>query len=66
MNINAGYEIASKARIIHQIQLIRGITQNLHAKGELWHQSAVDGLMKLCVYLKKWRSRGDQSDSAWE
>lgn len=25
---------------------------NLHAKGELRHQSAVDGLMKLCVYLK--------------
>ncbi|EAO9200333.1 hypothetical protein MMN50_24045 [Escherichia coli] len=52
MNINAGYEITSKASIIHQIQLIRGITQNLHAKGELWHQLAVDGLMKLCVYLK--------------
>ena len=52
MNINAGHEINSKARIIHQIQLIRGITQNLHAKGELWHQLAVDGLMKLCVYLK--------------
>ncbi|MCV5598051.1 hypothetical protein OFN66_30680, partial [Escherichia coli] len=51
MNINAGHEITSKARIIHQIQLIRGITQNLHAKGELWHQLAVDGLMKLCVYL---------------
>ena len=52
MNINAGYEITSKASITHQIQLIRGITQNLHAKGELWHQLAVDGLMKLCVYLK--------------
>ncbi|EFP9517928.1 DNA helicase, partial [Shigella flexneri] len=25
MNINAGHEITSKARIIHQIQLIRGI-----------------------------------------
>lgn len=25
---------------------------NLHAKGELRYQSAVDGLMKLCVYLK--------------
>ncbi|TJP47071.1 hemolysin III family protein, partial [Escherichia coli] len=29
MNINAGHEITSKARIIHQIQLIRGITGNL-------------------------------------
>ncbi|WP_249541775.1 YhcH/YjgK/YiaL family protein [Escherichia coli] len=28
MNINAGHEITSKARIIHQIQLIRGITEN--------------------------------------
>ncbi|TJL06905.1 DNA helicase, partial [Escherichia coli] len=28
-NINAGHEITSKARIIHQIQLIRGITQCL-------------------------------------
>ncbi|MDM9317618.1 hypothetical protein QU811_31410, partial [Escherichia coli] len=27
MNINAGHEITSKARIIHQIQLIRGITK---------------------------------------
>ncbi|EFC6848151.1 TPA: D-cysteine desulfhydrase, partial [Escherichia coli] len=26
MNINAGHEITSKARIIHQIQPIRGIT----------------------------------------
>ncbi|MCM4813590.1 hypothetical protein MMS45_29245 [Escherichia coli] len=29
MNINAGHEITSKARIIHQIQLIRGITVTL-------------------------------------
>ncbi|KIZ58728.1 glutamate decarboxylase, partial [Escherichia coli] len=27
MNINTGHEITSKARIIHQIQLIRGITK---------------------------------------
>ncbi|AHA69065.1 Hypothetical protein Asd1617_06238 (plasmid) [Shigella dysenteriae 1617] len=27
MNVNAGHERTSKARIIHQIQLIRGITQ---------------------------------------
>ncbi|AHA66276.1 Transposase [Shigella dysenteriae 1617] len=26
MNVNAGHERTSKARIIHQIQLIRGIT----------------------------------------
>ncbi|OVU24092.1 glutamate decarboxylase, partial [Klebsiella pneumoniae] len=26
-NVNAGHERTSKARIIHQIQLIRGITQ---------------------------------------
>ncbi|AHA67141.1 Transposase [Shigella dysenteriae 1617] len=29
MNVNAGHERTSKARIIHQIQLIRGIT-NIH------------------------------------
>ncbi|SPZ77250.1 hypothetical protein [Shigella dysenteriae] len=28
MNVNAGHERTSKARIIHQIQLIRGITEN--------------------------------------
>ncbi|TJR89515.1 hypothetical protein C9Z31_18320, partial [Escherichia coli] len=28
-NINAGHEITSKARIIHQIQLIRGITHQV-------------------------------------
>ncbi|WNT50451.1 hypothetical protein [Shigella dysenteriae] len=29
MNVNAGHERTSKARIIHQIQLIRGITNSL-------------------------------------
>ncbi|AHA68101.1 Transposase [Shigella dysenteriae 1617] len=29
MNVNAGHERTSKARIIHQIQLIRGITDVL-------------------------------------
>ncbi|AHA66546.1 Transposase [Shigella dysenteriae 1617] len=28
MNVNAGHERTSKARIIHQIQLIRGITSH--------------------------------------
>ncbi|AHA63309.1 Transposase [Shigella dysenteriae 1617] len=28
MNVNAGHERTSKARIIHQIQLIRGITSS--------------------------------------
>ncbi|AHA67507.1 Transposase [Shigella dysenteriae 1617] len=28
MNVNAGHERTSKARIIHQIQLIRGITHS--------------------------------------
>ncbi|PQN16524.1 hypothetical protein [Shigella dysenteriae] len=28
MNVNAGHERTSKARIIHQIQLIRGITKH--------------------------------------
>ncbi|EFP71440.1 glutamate decarboxylase isozyme [Shigella dysenteriae 1617] len=33
MNVNAGHERTSKARIIHQIQLIRGITQYSAASG---------------------------------
>ncbi|RIG13724.1 glutamate decarboxylase isozyme, partial [Shigella dysenteriae] len=28
MNVNAGHERTSKARIIHQVQLIRGITES--------------------------------------
>ncbi|WP_289812030.1 hypothetical protein [Shigella dysenteriae] len=31
MNVNAGHERTSKARIIHQIQLIRGITKKATA-----------------------------------
>ncbi|WP_158249633.1 hypothetical protein [Shigella dysenteriae] len=36
MNVNAGHERTSKARIIHQIQLIRGITRwcNTWSAGE--------------------------------
>ncbi|OVU25044.1 glutamate decarboxylase, partial [Klebsiella pneumoniae] len=29
-NVNAGHERTSKARIIHQIQLIRGITNYIY------------------------------------
>ncbi|EFP69708.1 glutamate decarboxylase isozyme [Shigella dysenteriae 1617] len=32
MNVNAGHERTSKARIIHQIQLIRGITRKRYTK----------------------------------
>ncbi|WNT52511.1 hypothetical protein [Shigella dysenteriae] len=35
MNVNAGHERTSKARIIHQIQLIRGITSFPFA-GSVW------------------------------
>lgn len=31
MNVNAGHERTSKARIIHQIQLIRGITDKINS-----------------------------------
>ncbi|WP_237161477.1 hypothetical protein [Shigella dysenteriae] len=31
MNVNAGHERTSKARIIHQIQLIRGITKKMYS-----------------------------------
>ncbi|WNT51050.1 hypothetical protein [Shigella dysenteriae] len=33
MNVNAGHERTSKARIIHQIQLIRGITHRIYRPG---------------------------------
>ncbi|AHA68978.1 Transposase (plasmid) [Shigella dysenteriae 1617] len=33
MNVNAGHERTSKARIIHQIQLIRGITHETLIRG---------------------------------
>ncbi|WNT50698.1 hypothetical protein [Shigella dysenteriae] len=39
MNVNAGHERTSKARIIHQIQLIRGITLL-----SLWHLVSVSGI----------------------
>ncbi|WP_171764468.1 hypothetical protein [Shigella dysenteriae] len=35
MNVNAGHERTSKARIIHRIQLIRGIT-NCCLRSLLW------------------------------
>ncbi|WP_218564918.1 hypothetical protein [Shigella dysenteriae] len=35
MNVNAGHERTSKARIIHQIQLIRGITAKIIVIGRL-------------------------------
>ncbi|WNT51716.1 hypothetical protein [Shigella dysenteriae] len=43
MNVNAGHERTSKARIIHQIQLIRGITNsgylsNIQRYNPLWRE----------------------------
>ncbi|WNT50954.1 hypothetical protein [Shigella dysenteriae] len=32
MNVNAGHERTSKARIIHQIQLIRGSTRSCNPR----------------------------------
>ncbi|WP_171764105.1 hypothetical protein [Shigella dysenteriae] len=40
MNVNAGHERTSKARIIHQIQLIRGITKIfIKIKNGVWLRS---------------------------
>ncbi|WP_171764104.1 hypothetical protein [Shigella dysenteriae] len=36
MNVNAGHERTSKARIIHQIQLIRGITKMANTTLKTW------------------------------
>ncbi|WNT51236.1 hypothetical protein [Shigella dysenteriae] len=43
MNVNAGHERTSKARIIHQIQLIRGITKRIISKNENDHSHQVIG-----------------------
>ncbi|AHA65496.1 hypothetical protein Asd1617_02669 [Shigella dysenteriae 1617] len=40
MNVNAGHERTSKARIIHQIQLIRGITG---CPGGIANPGAIEG-----------------------
>ncbi|WP_190317153.1 hypothetical protein [Shigella dysenteriae] len=61
MNVNAGHERTSKARIIHQIQLIRGITKlclrwslaqfhPIYLNGSIKNRSSVNppsGLMSL-------------------
>ncbi|AHA63293.1 Transposase [Shigella dysenteriae 1617] len=45
MNVNAGHERTSKARIIHQIQLIRGIT-----KARIIHQiQLIRGITSLVI-----------------
>ncbi|EFJ4397959.1 transcriptional regulator [Escherichia coli] len=47
MNINAGHEITSKARIIHQIQLIRGITSLSNSERESFNSAADHRLAEL-------------------
>ncbi|AHA69223.1 Transposase (plasmid) [Shigella dysenteriae 1617] len=47
MNVNAGHERTSKARIIHQIQLIRGITRN--APVALIYNTALMFWLRLCL-----------------
>ncbi|SPZ78582.1 transcriptional regulator [Shigella dysenteriae] len=50
MNVNAGHERTSKARIIHQIQLIRGITvyANLTEEDLDIQANSVIAAMKAC------------------
>ncbi|AHA63299.1 Transposase [Shigella dysenteriae 1617] len=43
MNVNAGHERTSKARIIHQIQLIRGITNADVRVNIMFHNFIVPG-----------------------
>ncbi|WNT51107.1 hypothetical protein [Shigella dysenteriae] len=50
MNVNAGHERTSKARIIHQIQLIRGITNSRSASSVIRIISTqINGFILLCV-----------------
>ncbi|ABB60828.1 conserved hypothetical protein [Shigella dysenteriae Sd197] len=46
MNVNAGHERTSKARIIHQIQLIRGITKLRY--------SSLPEAVFYCLYMFKY------------
>ncbi|WP_171764079.1 hypothetical protein [Shigella dysenteriae] len=52
MNVNAGHERTSKARIIHQIQLIRGITQSLIIRFALWCINSPDGDIATRCFIK--------------
>ncbi|AHA67140.1 Transposase [Shigella dysenteriae 1617] len=46
MNVNAGHERTSKARIIHQIQLIRGITKRSVLKSVELHDKVSRALSR--------------------
>ena len=52
MNVNAGHERTSKARIIHQIQLIRGITEFSKRREMLNPEYTVDWNALLRVMVK--------------
>ncbi|EFP72354.1 glutamate decarboxylase isozyme [Shigella dysenteriae 1617] len=53
MNVNAGHERTSKARIIHQIQLIRGITNTVSSmrstRNQLSHISIISLIRALAT-----------------
>ncbi len=51
MNVNAGHERTSKARIIHQIQLIRGITDFWNWLQNGAGQKTVDILIRIALIL---------------
>ncbi|OJO64888.1 glutamate decarboxylase [Escherichia coli] len=55
MNVNAGHERTSKARIIHQIQLIRGITRNrlCEEKSVINRKLSRTGLQLLTSQIRK-------------
>ncbi|WNT51289.1 hypothetical protein [Shigella dysenteriae] len=59
MNVNAGHERTSKARIIHQIQLIRGITINSFQMKRSCHAPFTSSLFLLCsrAVIKSKRNR---------
>ncbi|AHA64406.1 Transposase [Shigella dysenteriae 1617] len=53
MNVNAGHERTSKARIIHQIQLIRGITMIKHLTGKIFTQRIERNNLTLRTRIKR-------------
>ncbi|AHA66008.1 hypothetical protein Asd1617_03181 [Shigella dysenteriae 1617] len=53
MNVNAGHERTSKARIIHQIQLIRGITHETPLLARIIHQIQLIRGITLTLAMKE-------------
>ncbi|MDZ1607480.1 hypothetical protein M2Y24_21760, partial [Klebsiella pneumoniae] len=57
MNVNAGHERTSKARIIHQIQLIRGITKRRLPKAAYAYEPVCLRALQSIAAFRRFASR---------